>query len=162
VGSERFEAEKRLEDGMARVRGTRFVFVVTVTAMLTLAAGAASGQDEGVLPPNLDENTTPEEGRGEKLEVSEAQEPPKEEEASGQKALGEAPTLERMTREDAEKSGASPKEPSSPPTPSLASEGVLVSGSLTSGYEAPDGTSVPVGAVSSGGLARLPATGGAY
>jgi hypothetical protein len=142
---------------MARVRGTRFVFVVSVTALLTLAAGAASGQDdEGVLPPNLDENTTPEEGRGEKMEVAEAQEPPKEE-ASGQKALGEAPT-----REDPAKSGASPKEPSSPPTPSLASEGVLVSGSPTSGYEAPDGTSVPVGAVSSGGLARLPATGGAY
>jgi hypothetical protein len=149
--------EKRLEDGMARVRGTRFVFVVTVTAMLTLAAGAASGQDEGVLPPNLDENTTPEEGRGEKMMEAEAQEPPKEEEASGQKALGEAPT-----REDTEKSsGASPKEPSSPPTPSLASEGVPVSGNPTSGYEAPDGTSVPVGAVSSGGLARLPATGGA-
>jgi hypothetical protein len=87
---------------------------------------------------------------------AEAQEPPKEE-ASGQKALGEAPT-----REDTEKSsGASPKEPSTPPTPSLASEGVPVSGNPTSGYEAPDGTSVPVGAVSSGGLARLPATGGA-
>jgi hypothetical protein len=139
---------------MARVRGTRFVFVVTFTAMLTLATGAASGQDEGLLPPNLDEDTTPEEGRGEKLDA-EAQEPPKEE-ASGQKALGEAPT-----KEDTEKSGASPKEPSSPPTPSLASEGVPVSGSPTSGYEAPDGTSVPVGAVSSGGLARLPATGGA-
>jgi hypothetical protein len=150
--------EKRLEDGMARVRGARFVFVVTFTAMLTLAAGAASGQDEGLLPPNLDENTTPEEGRGEKMMDAEAQEPSKEEEASGQKALGKAPT-----REDAEKSsGASPKEPSSPPTPSLASEGVPVSGNPTSGYEAPDGTSVPVGAVSSGGLARLPATGGAY
>jgi hypothetical protein len=154
VGSERFGVEKRLEEGMAGVRGTRLVFVMTVTAMLALAAGAASGQDEGVLPPNLDENTTPEEGRGEKLDA-EAQERT-EEEASVPQAVDEA-----FTKEDAEKSRASPKEPSSPPTPSLASEGVPVSGNPTSGYEAPDGTNVPVGAVSSGGLARLPATGGA-
>ncbi len=136
------------------MRGTRFVFVVAVTAMLVLAAGAASGQDEGLLPPNLDENTTPEEGRGEKLDA-EAQQPTKEE-ASGQKALGEAPT-----REDTEKSGELPEAPSVPPTPSLASEGVQVSGNPTSGYETPEGTRVPIGAVSSGGLARLPATGGA-
>ncbi len=139
---------------MGRVRGTRFVFVVTFSAMLALATGAASGQDEGLLPPNPDENTTPEEGRGEKMDA-EAQEPTKEE-ASGAKAVGEA-----TTKEDTEKRGASPKGPSSPPTPSLASEGVPVSGNPTSGYEAPDGTSVPVGAVSSGSLARLPATGGA-
>jgi hypothetical protein len=136
------------------VRGTRFVFVVAVTAMLVLAAGAASGQDEEVLPPKLDEDTTPEEG-GEKNLDAEAQELPKEE-ASGPKAVGETPT-----KGDTEKSGEPPEEPSVPPTPSLASEGVPVSGNPTSGYETPEGTRVPIGAVSSGGLARLPATGGA-
>ena len=136
------------------MRGTRFVFVVAVTAMLVLAAGAASGQDEGVLPPKLDEDTTPEEG-GEKNLDAEAQELPKEE-APGPKALGETPT-----KGDTEKSGEPPGEPSAPPTPSLASEGVPVSGNPTSGYETPEGTRVPTGAVSSGGLARLPATGGA-
>ncbi len=146
--------EKRLEDGMARVRGTRFVFVVAVAAVLVLAAGAASGQDEEVLPPKLDEVTTPEEG-GEKNLDAEAQEFPKEE-ASGPKALGETPT-----KGATEKSGEPSEEPSVPPTPSLASEGVPVSGNPTSGYETPEGTKVPTGAVSSGGLARLPATGGA-
>jgi hypothetical protein len=153
VGSERFEVEKHLEEGGARVRGTRFVFVVAVTTMLVLAAGAASGQDEEVLPSKLDEDTTPEEG-GEKNLDAEAQELTKEE-ALGPKAVGEAPT-----KEDTEKSGKSPEESSAPPTPSLASEGVPVSGNPTSGYETPEGTRVPTGAVSSGGLARLPATGG--
>ena len=136
------------------MRGRRFVFVVTVTAILVLAAGSASGQDEGLLPPKLDEDTTTEEG-GEKNLDAEVEEPTKEE-ASGSKAVGEAPT-----KEDTEKNRESPEEPSAPPTPSLASEGVLVSGNPTSGYETPEGTTVPVGAVSSGGLARLPATGGA-
>jgi hypothetical protein len=154
VGSERFEVEKHLEEGGARVRGTRFVFVVAVSAMLVLSAGAASGQGEEVSAPKLDEDTTPEEG-GEKNLEAEAQEPTKEE-ASGPKAVGETPT-----KEDTEKSGEPPEEPGVPPTPSLASEGVPVSGNLTSGYETPEGTRVPVGAVSSGGLARLPATGGA-
>jgi len=57
--------------------------------------------------------------------------------------------------------GASPEEAGLPPAPSLASEGIPVSGNPTSGYATPDGTRVPAGAVSSGGLARLPATGGA-
>ena len=135
------------------MRGTRFVFVVAVAAMLVLIAGAASGQDEEVLAPKLDEDTTPEEG-GEKNLDAEAQELTKEE-ASGPKALGETPT-----KGDAEKSGEPPEAPSVPPTPSLASEGVPVSGNPTSGYETPEGTRVPTGAVSSGGLARLPATGG--
>ncbi len=130
------------------------MFVVSITAMLVLAAGAASGQDEGFLPPKLDEDTTPEEG-GEKNLDAEVEELTKEE-ASGPKEVGEAPT-----KEDTEKSGESPEEPSAPPTPSLASEGVPVRGNPTSGYETPEGTRVPVGAVSSGGLARLPATGGA-
>ena len=130
------------------------MFLVAVTAMLVLAAGVASGQDEEVLPPKLDEDTTPEEG-GEKNLDAEAQELTKEE-ASGPKALGETPT-----KEDTEKSGEPPEEPSVPPTPSLASEGVPVSGNPTSGYETPEGTRVPTGAVSTGGLARLPATGGA-
>jgi len=154
VGSERFEVEKHLEEGGDRVRGTRFVFVVAVSAMLVLAAGAASGQDEEVLPPKLDEDTTPEEG-GEKNLDAAAQELTKEE-ASGPKAVGETPT-----KEDTEKSGEPAEEPSVLPTPSLASEGVPVSGNPTNGYETPEGTRVPVGAVSSGGLARLPATGGA-
>jgi hypothetical protein len=154
VGSERFEVEKHLEEGGARVRGTRFVLVVAVTAMLMLAAGSASGQqDERFLPPKLDEDTTPEEG-GEKNLDAEAQELTKEE-ASAPKAVGETPT-----KEDVEKSGEPPEPPIVPPTPSVASEGVPVSGNPTSGYETPEGTRVPVGAVSSGGLARLPATGG--
>jgi hypothetical protein len=154
VGSERFEVEKHLEEGGARVRRTRFVFVVAVSAMLVLATGAASGQDEEVLPPKLGEDTTPEEGGGKNLDT-EAQELTKEE-ASGPKAVGDTPT-----KEDTEKSGEPAEEPSVPPAPSLASEGVQVSGNPTSGYETPEGTRVPVGAVSSGGLARLPATGGA-
>ena len=130
------------------------MFVVAVTAMLMLAAGAASGQqDERVLPPKLDEDTTPEEG-GEKNLDAEAQELTKEE-ASAPKAVGETPT-----KEDVEKSREPLEQPSVPPTPSVASEGVPVSGNPTSGYETPEGTRVPVGAVSSGGLARLPATGG--
>ena len=150
MGSECFGVEKRLEEGMAKVNGVRFVFVVAVTVMVTLAAGAASAQDEELLPPNLDENIAPGERTGEEMD---AEAEPKKEKASEPKAASEAPTEE--------KSGASPKESSSPPTPSLASEGVPVSGNPTSGYAAPDGTRVPAGAVSSGGLARLPATGGA-
>ncbi len=121
------------------------------------AAGSASGQqDERVLPPKLDEDTTPEEG-GEKNLASEAQELTKEE-ASGPKAVGETPTKEDVEK----KSGEPPPEevPIVPPTPSVASEGVPVSGNPTSGYETPEGTRVPIGAVSSDGLARLPATGG--
>jgi hypothetical protein len=135
---------------MARVSGARFVFVVAVTVMVTLVVGAANAQDEELLPPNLDEDIAPEERTGEEMD---AEAEPTKEKASGPKAAGEAPTEE--------KSGASPKELSSPPTPPLASEGVPVSGDPTSGYAAPDGTRVPTGAVSSGGLARLPATGGA-
>ena len=150
MGSERFEIEKRLEGGMARVSGARFVFVVAVTVLLTLAPGGASAQDEELLPPNLDEDIAPEERTGEEMD---AEAEPTKEKASEPKADREAPTEE--------KSGASPQESSSPPTPPLASEGVPVSGNPTSGYEAPDGTRVPAGAVSSGGLARLPATGGA-
>ncbi len=131
------------------------MFVVAVTAMLMLAAGSASGQqDERVLPPKLDEDTTPEEGGEKNLNAEAAQELTKEE-ASGPKAVGETPT-----KEDVEKSGEPPEPPIVPPTPSVASEGVPVSGNPTSGYETPEGTRVPVGAVSSGGLARLPATGG--
>jgi hypothetical protein len=112
---------------MARVRGARSVFTVAVTAMLTVAVGAAIAQDETLLPPSLDEEGTILEGlEGEETDV-----------------------------------GASPEEASLPPTPSLASEGISVSGDPTSGYATPDGTRVPAGAVSSGGLARLPATGGA-
>ncbi len=156
------------------MRGLRFVFAVSATAMLTLAAGAASAQDEGSLPPNLGKGITPEE-REKLLDRSEdflpknslpdeelpaeleGKEPeagtePKEEKASEPKQASEAPK---------EKSGAPPKEPSSPPRPSLADEGVPVSGNPTSGYTAPDGTRVPTGAVSSDGIARLPATGGA-
>jgi len=138
------------------VRGTRYVFLVAVTAMLMLAAGSASGQqDERVLPPKLDEATTPAEGAEKNLDA-EAQELTKEE-ASAPKAVGQTPTKE----EDVQKSGEPPEEePIVPPTPSVASEGVPVSGNPTSGYETPEGTRVPVGAVSSGGLARLPATGG--
>ena len=154
MGSKRFEVEKRPEEGLAIVRGARFVFVLAVAAMLALAAGAASGQDEEVLPPKLDEDTTPEEGGGKNLDT-EVQELTMEE-AWGPKAVGDTPT-----KEDTEKSGEPAEEPSVPPSPSLASEGVQVSGNPTSGYETPEGTRVPVGAVSSGGLARLPATGGA-
>ena len=136
------------------MRGRRFVFVVAVTAMLMLAAGSASGQDERFLPPKLDEDTTPEEG-GEKNLDAEAHELTKEEEASVPRVVGETPT-----KEDVEKSREPLEQPSVPPTPSVASEGVPVSGNPTSGYETPEGTRVPVGAVSSGGLARLPATGG--
>ena len=138
------------------MRGRRFVFVVAVTAMLMLAAGSASGQDERFLPPKLDEDTTPEEGEEKNLDA-EAQELTNEE-ASAPKAVGETPT-----KEDVEKKSGEPppeEEPSVPPRPSVASEGVPVSGNPTSGYETPEGTRVPVGAVSSGGLARLPATGG--
>jgi hypothetical protein len=141
-------------EGVARVRGSRFVFVVAVTAMVVLGAGAASGQDEEVLPPKLDEDTTPEEEAERHLDA-EAQELTKEE-PSAPKAIGETPT-----NEDTEKSGEPSEEPSVPPTPSLTSEGVPVSGNPTSGYETSEGTKVPVGAVSSGSLARLPATGGA-
>ncbi len=133
------------------------MFVVAVTAMLVLAAGSASGQqDERFLPPKLGEDTTPEEG-GEKNLASEAAQELTKEEASGPKAVGETPT-----KEDVEKSGEPPppEPPIVPPTPSVASEGVPVSGNPTSGYETSEGTRVPVGAVSSGGLARLPATGG--
>ena len=131
------------------------MFVVAVTAMLMLAAGSASGQDERFLPPKLDEDTTPEEGEEKNLDAEAAQELTKEE-ASAPKAVGETPTKEDVEK----KSGEPPGEPSAPPTPSLASEGVPVSGNPTSGYETPEGTRVPIGAVSSGGLARLPATGG--
>ena len=133
------------------------MFVVAVTAMLMLAAGSASGQqDERVLPPKLDEDTTPEEGGEKNLDAEAAQELTKEE-ASAPKAVGETPTKEDVEK----KSGEPPEEvPIVPPTPSVASEGVPVSGNPTSGYETPEGTRVPVGAVSSGGLARLPATGG--
>jgi hypothetical protein len=154
VGSERFEVEKHLEERGAGVRGRRFVFVVAVTAMLMLAAGSASGQDEGFLPPKLDEDTTPEEGEEKNLDAEAAQELTKEE-APAPKAVGETPT-----KEDVEKSREPLEQPSVPPTPSVASEGVPVSGNPTSGYETPEGTRVPVGAVSSDGLARLPATGG--
>ena len=157
MGSERFEVEKHLEERGAGVRGRRFAFVVAVTAMLMLAAGSASGQqDEEVLPPKLDEATTPEEGEEKNLDA-EAQELTKEE-ASAPKAVGQTPTKEDVEK----KSGEAPpeEEPSVPPRPSVASEGVPVSGNPTSGYETPEGTRVPVGAVSSGGLARLPATGG--
>ncbi len=138
------------------MRRTRFVFVVAVTAMLMLAAGSASGQqDERFLPPKLDEDTTPEEGEEKNLDAEAAQELTKEE-ASAPKAVGETPT-----KEDVQKSGEPPPEPPIvPPRPSVASEGVPVSGDPTSGYETPEGTRVPVGAVSKGGLARLPATGG--
>jgi len=157
VGSERFEVEKHLEERGAGVRGRRFVFVVAVTAMLMLAAGSASGQqDEGFLPPKLDEDTTPDEGGEKNLDAEAAQELTKEE-VSAPKAVGETPTKEDVEK----KSGEPPEEvPSVPPTPSVASEGVPVSGNPTSGYETPEGTRVPVGAVSKGGLARLPATGG--
>src|SRR5215216_1420847 len=134
-----------------RVRGTRYVFVVAGIAMLVLAAGSASGQDEEILPPKLDEDTTPAEGAEKNLDT-ETQELTKEE-ASDSKAVGETPT-----KEDVQKSGEPPEEETSvPPTASVASEGVAVSGNPTSGYETPEGTRVPVGAVSSGGLARLPA-----
>ena len=137
------------------MRGTRYVFVVAGIAMLVLAAGSASGQDEEILPPKLDEATTPAEEAEKNLDT-EAQELTKEE-ASDSKAVGQTPTKE----EDVQKSGEPPLEPPIvPPTPSVASEGVPVSGNPTSGYETPEGTRVPVGAVSSGGLARLPATGG--
>ena len=133
------------------------MFVVAVTAMLMLAAGSASGQDERFLPPKLDEDTTPEEGEEKNLDAEAAQELTKEE-APAPKAVGETPTKEDVEK----KSGEPPPEPPIvPPTPSVASEGVPVSGNPTSGYETPEGTRVPVGAVSSGGLARLPATGGA-
>ncbi len=133
------------------------MFVVAVTAMLMLAAGSASGQDERFLPPKLDEDTTPDEGGEKNLDAEAAQELTKEE-ASAPKAVGETPTKEDVEK----KSGEPPEEvPSVPPTPSVASEGVPVSGNPTSGYETPEGTKVPVGAVSSGSLARLPATGGA-
>jgi hypothetical protein len=139
-----------------RVRGTRYVFVVVGIAMLVLAAGSASGQDERFLPPKLDEDTTPEEGGEKNLDAEAAQELTKEE-ASAPKAVGETPT-----KEDVQKKSGEPPEvvPSVPPTPSVASEGVPVSGNPTSGYETSEGTRVPVGAVSKGGLARLPATGG--
>ena len=130
------------------------MLVVAVTAMLMLAAGSASGQDERFLPPKLNEDTTPEEGGEKNLDAEAAQELTKEE-ASAPKAVGETPT-----KEDVEKSGEPPEPPIVPPTPSVASEGVPVSGNPTSGYETPEGTKVPVGAVSKGGLARLPATGG--
>ena len=135
---------------MARVREARFVVVMAVTVMLVLATGAASAQDEELLPPSLDKDIAPEERTGEEV-GTEAE--PKQEKVSEPTAASEAPTEE--------KSEASPKESDSPPTPPLASEGVPVSGNPTSGYAAPDGTRVPAGAVSSGGLARLPATGGA-
>jgi hypothetical protein len=138
-----------------RVRGTRYVFVVAAIAMLVLAAGSASGQDKEVLPPKLDEATTPEEA-GEKNLDTKSPELTKGE-ASDSKGLGQTTT----TKEDTVKSGEPREEPSVPPTPSLFSEGVSVSGNPTSGYETPEGTRVPTGAVSSGGLARLPATGGA-
>jgi hypothetical protein len=125
------------------VRRTRFVFAVAVIAMLALAAGAASAQDKDSLPPNLNEGTT----------LAKLGAEPTNEKASEPKTPSEAPTKE--------KSGASPKGSSPPPTPSLASEGIPVNGTPASGYTAPDGTRVPTGAVSSGGLARLPATGGA-
>ena len=156
------------------MRGVRFVFAVAATAMLALARGAAGAQDEESSPPNLDEGITLEEREklldrsedflpknsspDEKLPAElEGEEPdsgaqPKEEKASESEQAGEAPK---------EQSGASPKESSLPPRPSPASEGVPVSGNPTSGFTAPDGTRVPTGAVSSGGIARLPATGGA-
>lgn len=136
---------------MSRVSEARFVVVMSVTVMLALAAGAASAQDEELLPPSLDEDIAPEERTGEEVD---AEAEPKQEK------VPEPTSASQVTTE--EKSGASPKESDSPPTPALATEGVPVSGNPTSGYAAPDGTRVPArGAVSSGGLARLPATGGA-
>jgi hypothetical protein len=43
---------------MTRVKGARSVFTVAVTAMLTVAVGAAIAQDETLLPPSLDEEGT--------------------------------------------------------------------------------------------------------
>src|SRR5215212_24453 len=100
-----------------RVRGTRYVFVVAGIAMLMLAAGSASGQDEEVLPPKLDEATTPAEG-GEKNLDAESPELTKEE-ASAPKAVGETPTKEDVEKKSGE---PPPEEPSVPPRPSVASE----------------------------------------
>jgi len=91
---------------MARVREARFVVVMAVTVMLVLATGAASAQDEELLPPSLDEDIAPEERTGEEV-GTEAE--PKQEKVSEPTAASEAPTEE--------KSGASPKESDSPPTP---------------------------------------------
>jgi hypothetical protein len=93
---------------MSRVSEARFVVVMSVTVMLALAAGAASAQDEELLPPSLDEDIAPEERTGEEVD---AEAEPKQEKVPEPTSASEAPTEE--------KSGASPKESDSPLTPPL-------------------------------------------